>query len=76
MSDHKDFFGQPINVGDEVAFTAPSYRHLTLARVVKFAGQYLQLEFNNTWNYGPGGVLQTHRASPADGAKFILDVIG
>jgi hypothetical protein len=59
-----DFFGQPLNIGDEVAFMTPRYRCMVIGKIVSFSPQTMLIEWNNTVNYGPQGRIQTFRATP------------
>ena len=54
----KDFFGQNLAIGDQVAFEAPGYRHLALGIIVSFTPKNVRLEYLNTWNYGSPGRLE------------------
>lgn len=56
----KDFFGNELKIGDEVAFEAPRYRRLTLGKIIAFTPQQIRVEFNNTWNYGKEGRIETY----------------
>jgi hypothetical protein len=60
----KDFLGTEIVVGSKVVFTAPNYRHFAKATVIKLTPKQVVVEYNNTWNYGAAGMIQTHRAEP------------
>lgn len=56
----KDFLGKEIAVGDIVVLTAPQYRHFTKAKVIAFTPKKVRVEFNNTWNFGPGDHIETY----------------
>lgn len=43
----KDFFGNPLNIGDVVAFNPPRYKGLTKGTVTKFAPQMVEVEYNH-----------------------------
>lgn len=60
----KDFLGNPLSVGDMVVLTAPKYRHFTKAKILKFTTQKVLVEFNNTWNFGKNGHIQTYLSEP------------
>ena len=52
----KDYFGQDLEIGDEVAFYAPSYRQFTTGTIIQFTPQQVRVEYTNDWNYGDGGL--------------------
>jgi hypothetical protein len=56
----KDFLGQEISIGDTVVLTAPKYRHFVKAKVIQFTPKKVRVEFNNTWNFGPKGYIETY----------------
>lgn len=60
----KDFLGNDLEIGDTVVLTAPSYRMFTKAKIIAFTPQKVRVEYNNTWNYGPSGYIQTYLAEP------------
>jgi hypothetical protein len=51
----KDFLNKELNVGDVVAFTAPSYRSLVKGTIKSFTPQKVRISYVNTWNYGTPG---------------------
>lgn len=51
----KDFFGTELNIGDVVAFVAPSYRHLAKGTITKFTEKMVFISYLNTWNFGKPG---------------------
>jgi hypothetical protein len=55
-----DFFGQPLAVGDEVAFMRPSYREMTIGKIIKFTPHTIVIE----WKHPFYTELQTFRATP------------
>lgn len=40
-----DFFGQEIQVGDDVAATEPHYHNIVLCKVIKFTPKGIKVEF-------------------------------
>ena len=55
-----DFFGQPLAVGDEVAFMCPQYRYMIRGKIVKFTPQMIFINYKTrlcTYE-------QTFRATP------------
>lgn len=60
----KDFLGKKLAVGDTVVLTAPQYRHFTKANVIAFTPKKVRVEFNNTWNFGSGGHIETYLSEP------------
>ena len=66
-----DYFGNKLSIGDQVAFYAPGYRMFTTGTVIKFTPKQVKVEYNNTWNYGPEGHIQTYIGYPK---MFIKDV--
>lgn len=44
MSNYTDFFGNEINVGDEVAYMQIGYRNLTLGRVIRITPKTLTIK--------------------------------
>lgn len=50
-----DFFGAELEVGDEVAFIAPGYRHLAKGTITKFTEKMVFISYMNTWNHRPPG---------------------
>jgi hypothetical protein len=61
-----DFFGQPLALNDEVAFTAPNYRWLCKGKVIAFTSKKVRVEYFNNWNYGNGntGIRSEYLSSP------------
>lgn len=53
----KDYLGQELSVEDEVIFIPPNYREFQKAKIIRFTPQFVIIEYNNTWNYGPSGHL-------------------
>lgn len=60
----KDYFGNKIEIGDTVAFYAPGYRRFTTGVIVAFTPKQVRVEYNNTWNYGKEGRMETYLAYP------------
>jgi len=60
----KDYFGNELAVDDEVAFYAPNYRMFTTGIILSFTPKQVRVEYNNTWNYGKEGSIQTYLAYP------------
>lgn len=60
----KDFFGNELQLDDTVAVAPKNYRGLVLAKIIKFAPKSVLVEYNNTWNYGSEGMIQTYMTSP------------
>jgi hypothetical protein len=42
-----DFFGQPLAIGDEVAFMCPHYRHMIVGKIVKFTPEMIVINYTN-----------------------------
>jgi hypothetical protein len=61
---HHDFFGRELAIGDTVALTAPSYRHLVEAEVYAFTPKGVRVRYKNTWNFGAEGHVQEYLAAP------------
>lgn len=64
----KDFFGQELAVGDEVAFMQPHYRNMVIGRIVSFAPQSMLIEWEKDYggvrkDGGPNTVPKTFRAT-------------
>jgi hypothetical protein len=59
-----DFFGQPLTIGDKVAFMEPGYRNMVIGTIVSFAPQSMLIE----WKKACIG-LQTFRATSAQVIK-------
>lgn len=51
----RDFFGVELEIGDEVAFIAPGYRHLAKGTITKFTEKMVFISYMNTWNHRPPG---------------------
>lgn len=68
-----DLVGNPILVGSDVASMAKNYRSLVLAKVISIAPKSVLVEYNNTWNYGDSGRLETYRVSH-DSLIVIYDI--
>jgi hypothetical protein len=60
----KDYFGNELNIGDQVAFYAPDYRMFTTGTIIKFTPQQVRVSYLNTWNYGKEGSEQTDLGYP------------
>jgi len=56
VSTMRDFFGQPLEVGDVVAFIPNGYRELVRGRIVALTPKQVRIAFTNTWNYGCPGL--------------------
>lgn len=56
-----DFVGNSIMVGSNVVSMAKNYRALVIAKVISIAEKSVLVEYNNTWNYGKEGRLETYR---------------
>lgn len=52
----KDFFKQPLAVGDVVAFIPNGYRDLVRGRITAFTTKQVRIAYTNTWNFGKPGV--------------------
>jgi hypothetical protein len=58
----RDFFNQPMSVGDVVAFIPNGYRDLVRGRIVAFTPKQVRIAYTNTWNFGlPGMADETLR---------------
>jgi hypothetical protein len=57
-----DFFGQPLVVGDEVAFMDPDYRNMITGKIISFAPKSMLIEwvkvYSERWS-----VVKTFRAT-------------
>jgi len=51
----RDFFGVELDIGDEVAFIAPGYRHLAKGTITRFTEKMVFISYMNTWNYRSPG---------------------
>ena len=60
----KDFLGKELAIGDTVVLTAPSYRMFTKAKIIAFTPKKVRVEYNNTWNFGPKGFIETYLSEP------------
>lgn len=65
----KDFLGRELEIGDSVIIMAPKYRHLVLARIIKFTPTQVRVAFMNTWNYGKPGYYTELLQSPSQLTK-------
>ena len=52
----RDFFNQPLAVGDIVAFIPNGYRDLVRGRITAFTAKQVRIAYTNTWNYGRPGL--------------------
>ena len=68
----KDYFGNELAIGDEVAFYAPNYRMFTTGTIIKFTPQQVRVEYVNTWNYGNPGHTDTYLAYPSMFIKKVM----
>jgi hypothetical protein len=48
-----DFFGQPLAIGDEVAFMKPKYRNMVVGKIVSFAPQSMLIQWHNRFFNAP-----------------------
>ena len=69
----KDVFGNELAIGDTVAFYAPGYRDMVTGTIIAFTPKQVRVEFNNTWNYGPKGHIQTYLNYSGNFAKKPVD---
>ena len=60
----KDFLGNELSINDTVAFTAPSYRHLAVGKIVAFTPKKVRIEYMNTWNHQPPGYKSEYLSEP------------
>jgi hypothetical protein len=60
-----DFFGQPLSIGDTVAFMRPSYRDMVTGKITKFTPQTIVIE----WKHPFYTELQTFRATSSQVIK-------
>lgn len=51
----RDFFNQPLAVGDTVAFIPNGYRDLVRGRITAFTPKQVRIAYTNTWNFGRPG---------------------
>jgi hypothetical protein len=47
----RDFFNQPLAVGDVVAFIPNGYRDLARGRIVATTPKQVRISYTNTWNF-------------------------
>lgn len=64
-----DVFGNELAIGDIVAFYAPGYRSMVTGKIIVFTPQQVRVEYNNTWNYGKSGRIETYLNFPSNFAK-------
>lgn len=62
----KDFFGNILAIGDEVAFCRPNYRGLTRGKIIAFTPKQVRVTYMNTWNYGKPGREETYLTYSGD----------
>ncbi len=63
----QDFFNQPLNIGDEVAFMEPHYRNMTLGKIISFAPKSMLIEWVKEYRAAKDGskpFIKTFRAWP------------
>lgn len=61
-----DFFGQPLKVGDEVAFMEPGYRNMIVGEIVSFAPKSMLIKWTKVWRWALDGTkpkIMTFRAT-------------
>jgi hypothetical protein len=61
-----DFFGQPLAIGDTVAFMEPDYRNMVTGTIVSFAPKSMLIEWNKNYRFAlsaSGTHLRTFRAT-------------
>lgn len=51
----RDFFNQPLAVGDVVAFVPDGDGNLVRGRIVELTHQRVRIAYTNTWNHGGQG---------------------
>jgi hypothetical protein len=66
----KDFVGQELGLNDQVAFTAPQYRHLCKGTIIAFTKTKVRIQYTNTWNYGKPGLVCEYLSEP----NFLIKV--
>jgi len=47
----KDFFGQELNEGDEVASIEPGYRNMVIGKIVSFAPKSMLIEYIKDYSH-------------------------
>lgn len=60
----KDFLGEYLEIGDEVVFTAPKYRHFAKAKIIAFTKTKVRIAYKNTWNFQAPGVDSEYLSDP------------
>jgi hypothetical protein len=55
-----DVFGNTLELGDTVAFYAPSYRVMVTGEVISFTPKQVRVKYFNTWNYSGSGYEETY----------------
>lgn len=62
-----DFFGQPLTIGDEVAFMEPNYRNMVIGKIVSIAPKSMLIEWTKDYSHrldgGPKYFNKTFRAT-------------
>ncbi len=53
--EHKDFFGQDLDIGDEVAFIMTKYRNFVWGKIVDLTRQKVRVEFMHKQNIRRAG---------------------
>jgi hypothetical protein len=61
-----DFFGQPLSIGDEVAFEQPGYRNLIKGKIVSFTPKFVNVQWTNPIYADHPHGTQKFRVSPSD----------
>jgi hypothetical protein len=72
----QDFFGKELNVGDEVAFIAPGYRHLAKGIIQRFTDKMVIIDYSNTWNFSGTGRPDELKQTPDQLVKCGSYIIG
>lgn len=69
----KDFFNQPLNIGDEVAAIEPDYRNLITGTIISFAPKSMLIEYIKDYSHrldgGPKYFSKTFRATSSQVIK-------
>lgn len=61
-----DFFGQPLAIGDIVAFMEPDYRNMIVGKIISFAPKSMLIEWVKVYGKAIDGskpIIKTFRAT-------------
>lgn len=68
----KDLYGQPLEIGDPVAFNPPKYKGLMKGTVIGFTPKMVTVQYQSQFRNADGAFLDKHHCYPSDVVKVTV----